>query len=161
MRKILLVVALLLIPVLVHGATYIDLTTGAGTTIVKCVADTCTLSDSIDISKLLTGTQIGFVTTGLTAGKIYYRKSDGTWDQADANAAGKFPARCFATSTTFCAISGLYTSTSHGKTVGATLFITDAVGDIDTTASASVVQAVGWVYDANTYYIRVSPDYFE
>lgn len=102
---------------------------------------------------------IGFTTTGLTAGSAYYMSSGGSWTAADANAAGAFPARCVAISTTFCAVQGLYTSTGHGKTVGATLYITDDAGVIDTTASTTNVQSVGWVYDANTYFINVSNDY--
>lgn len=110
-------------------------------------------------NKTLTTPSIGFTTTGLTAGNAYYMASGGSWTAADANAAGAFPARCVAISTTFCAVQGLYTSASHGKTVGATLYITDAAGTIDTTASTTTVQSVGWVYDANTFFINVSNDY--
>jgi len=103
-----------------------------------------------------------FTTTGLTAGTVYYMASGGSWTVADADGTGTYPARCIAISTTQCISQGQYTSTSHGLTIGSSLWLSETAGEYTTTqpsTSGSHVQSLGWVLDADTLVIMVSPDY--
>jgi hypothetical protein len=100
--------------------------------------------------------------SAFTQDKVYYRTSGSAWAEADANGSGTYPARCYAVSTGYCISNGQYTKATHGFTVGADVYLSETAGAITSTAptgSGSVVQKIGWIIDANTIYIAVSPDY--
>jgi len=111
---------------------------------------------------VLASPQLVITTSGLTQDNVYYRTSGSAWATADANGSSTYPARCYAISTTQCLIGGSVTKTSHGFTVGASLFLSETAGAVTTTApttSGSVVQKIGWVFDANTLIVGIAPDY--
>lgn len=107
----------------------------------------------------IAGYQLVINTTGLTQDNVYYRTSGGTWAQADANGTETYPARCYAISTTQCMVSGMYTKTSHGFTVGANLYLSDTAGEMSNTTSTTTVQSLGWALDANTLVLNIGGDY--
>jgi len=114
------------------------------------------------VTPILTSPQMVITTSGLTQDNVYYRTSGSAWATADANGSSTYPARCYAISTTQCLIGGSVTRTTHGFTVGADLYLSETAGAVTTTApttSASVVQKIGWVLDANTLIVGIAPDY--
>ncbi len=111
-------------------------------------------------NKTISAPQVVITTSGLTQDNVYYLTSGGAWTAADADGTGTYPARCYAISTTQCMTSGVYTKSSHGFTVGANIYLSTTPGGVTSTApTANNLQVIGWILDANTIVINVSPDY--
>ena len=155
----------------VSGQTGLVTVTGlASTSRVKTVRDaTDTILEvggsytptGIYTNMFLSAPQEFITTSGLTQDNLYYLTSGGTWTATNATS-GSNVARCYAISATQCMYSGVYTKTSHGFTVGATLYVAASSGTMTTTvpsSSGNMVQSVGWVRDANTLVIKPSNDY--
>ena len=92
--------------------------------------------------------------SGLTAGKVYYLESDGTWDDVDADEGGK-TSGSIEVATSAAATNGMVlrgvVKLSHdpGGAIGAPLFISTTAGQLTSTApgSGDFVRIVGYNLD--------------
>ena len=107
-------------------------------------------------------------TTSMTAGKLYYYKSDGTWAQTDADAASTSTgllavALGAASDTNGMLLRGMVTVNNIGGTeaVGDILYVALATGDVTKTVpsgSGDIVRVVGYCLDATNGQIWFNPD---
>jgi hypothetical protein len=102
----------------------------------------------------------GFVTTGLTAGKLYGISGSALTLSEASSASTVMPAVCIATTTTFCMISGTYTTS--GLTANSVYYTSDGTaGTITATApttSGHFVQRIGMALSTTVLFVNVGLD---
>lgn len=112
---------------------------------------------------------VGFNNSGvITQWDAVYLNSSSAWVKADADSAGKFPARGIALRGTAGTVNlpvltyGVVRNDGFSFTPGATLYLSETAGEITETApvtSGSVVQQLGYALDADTIFVDFCSTY--
>ena len=105
-------------------------------------------------------------TTSMTVGTIYHYKSDGTWEQADANAVATSDgllgvALGAASDTNGMLLRGMVTLDHDPGAVGDVLFLSTTAGDATATAPSGnndIVRVIGYCLNASDGQIWFNPD---
>ncbi len=102
----------------------------------------------------------------MTIGTIYHYKSDGTWEQADANAVATSDgllgvALGAASNTNGMLLRGMVTLDHDPGAVGDVLFLSTTAGDATATAPSGnndIVRVIGYCLNASNGQIWFNPD---
>ena len=122
-------------------------------------------------------TYTGFLITGKNAGEaisqwdvVYFDATATEWLQADADAAGEFPARGIAVAagtdgnSLDVIVQGTVRNDAWNWTVGGTIYLSDTAGGLTQTApstSGDAVQILGWAITADIIYVNCSGHWVE
>ena len=111
------------------------------------------------------GDVVYFNLQDVVKGTIYYWKSDGTWEQADADAVatadGLLAVALDATTAAGMLIRGMVTLDHDPGAVGDVIFLSTTVGDATATAPSGnndVIRIIGYCLDASNGQIWFDPD---
>ena len=110
-----------------------------------------------------------FGTGSLTAGNLYYLRSDGSWALADADSetssSGFLAIALGSTATTSgMLVKGYVRSTAYTASTGAILYVSTTAGAMTQTqpsGSGDIVRVVGYAISADLIYFNPSQDWIE
>lgn len=119
----------------------------------------------------------GITMAGLNAGEtisqwdvVYFDQTDSEWKQADADAAGEFPARGIAVAAgtdgneLVVIVQGMIRNDDWNWTVGGSIYLSDTAGGLTQTApsdSGDCVQLLGWATSADEMCVDVTGSWLE